>query len=86
MIDFERLYNWLSFYELEIRGFKCEKAENSDKFKLSMEIGYHCSGHATAEELEKMIREIEPEILVPVHTQNPLWFERKFGDMCKVIT
>jgi len=75
----------LSFYNFEIRGFRCEKLESGDGFRLQMETGYHCSGHATAEELEEMVREIAPEMLVPVHTENPLWFREKFEDDCEVI-
>lgn len=84
-IDFQRLNNWLSFYNIDVKGFRCEKLEDGDNFELEMESGYHCSGHATAEELEKIVLEIDPDILVPVHTENPEWFKEKFGKSCKVI-
>ncbi|WP_455644899.1 MBL fold metallo-hydrolase [Methanosphaera sp.] len=35
------------------------------------ESAYHVSGHATGEQLLEMIREIEPDILYPIHTENP---------------
>lgn len=84
-IDFRRLHNWLSFYNFEVKGFRIEKLEKVDGVRVHMEAGYHCSGHATAEELEKMISEIEPEILIPVHTENPNWFVEKFGGTCKKV-
>jgi ribonuclease J len=31
----------------------------------------HASGHASGEELKEMIQEINPEILVPIHTEKP---------------
>jgi len=85
MIDFKRLHNWLSFYKFDIRGFKFKGLENDGNFELDIETGYHSSGHATAEELEKMIWEIEPDILVPVHTTDHEWFKNKFSKKCKVI-
>ncbi|MDO8339466.1 MAG: MBL fold metallo-hydrolase [Candidatus Burarchaeum sp.] len=31
----------------------------------------HCSGHASASELEELVRKIKPEILIPIHTKHP---------------
>lgn len=39
----------------------------------------HCSGHASREDLVEMIRTINPEILIPVHTEVPEEF-RKYHD------
>jgi len=36
----------------------------------------HCSGHALKEDIMRMIEEIDPEILIPVHTDVPNEFER----------
>jgi ribonuclease J len=85
-IDFQRLHNWLSFYNIETVGFRYEELDEANAFKIHPDHGCHCSGHATPDELEDMVRKIEPEILVPVHTQNSKWFIDKFGDICKVIT
>jgi ribonuclease J len=35
----------------------------------------HASGHASGEEIKKMIKQINPEILIPIHTENPKLFE-----------
>jgi len=34
----------------------------------------HCSGHAAAPDLKKMIKKIKPDTLIPIHTLNPQGF------------
>ena len=36
----------------------------------------HCSGHASREDLERVVKEINPEILIPVHTSKPEEFKK----------
>ncbi|OYT54297.1 MAG: hypothetical protein B6U72_03135 [Candidatus Altiarchaeales archaeon ex4484_2] len=36
----------------------------------------HCSGHMSKKDLEHAIKEIKPDILIPVHTQNPKEFKK----------
>ncbi|MEA1925331.1 MAG: MBL fold metallo-hydrolase, partial [Candidatus Altiarchaeota archaeon] len=36
----------------------------------------HCSGHMSKKDLEHAIKEINPDILIPVHTQNPEEFKK----------
>jgi ribonuclease J len=36
----------------------------------------HCSGHASKSDLEYAIKKIDPEILIPIHTQNPEEFQK----------
>lgn len=76
-IDFKRLRNWLTFYDFDVKGVSFELQD--DNVMIKIEPGYHCSGHATDEELEQMIEEINPNIIVPIHTTNPQWFREKFG-------
>ncbi len=40
----------------------------------SFERGYHASGHASGEELLRMVEEIQPEVVIPVHTERPEFF------------
>ena len=35
----------------------------------------HCSGHASKEDLKEVIKKINPEILIPMHTMNPEGFK-----------
>lgn len=82
-IDFKRLNNWLSFYKFDVKGVSFELQEDNN-VTVKIEPGYHCSGHATGEELKQMIEEISPKIIVPIHTTNPQWFREKFGATCDV--
>lgn len=41
----------------------------------------HCSGHASREDLEAMIKEINPEILIPIHTSKPEEFLKLHGNV-----
>ena len=36
----------------------------------------HCSGHAGKSDLEYAIKKINPEVLIPIHTQNPEEFKK----------
>lgn len=38
---------------------------------------YHASGHASVSELLRIVEEINPRIVVPVHTENPEFFVEK---------
>ncbi|HMB46368.1 MAG TPA: MBL fold metallo-hydrolase RNA specificity domain-containing protein [Candidatus Methanoperedens sp.] len=70
VIDFGRLWNWMKFFDFKVRGFTI--GENDGK--LAFEKGFHASGHASAAELLKIIEDIDPEIVLPVHTENPEFF------------
>jgi ribonuclease J len=41
----------------------------------------HCSGHASKEDIAKMIELIDPEILIPVHTNLPEEFKKLHGNV-----
>lgn len=72
VIDFRRLWNWLQFFKFRVRGFKI--VERDGKEVPEFERGYHASGHASASELLRIVEEIDPEVVVPVHTENPEFF------------
>ena len=36
----------------------------------------HCSGHAGKSDIEYAVKKIKPEILIPIHTQNPEEFKK----------
>lgn len=77
--DFLRLYNWLRRLKFETYGFRIGEDE-----KPVFENGYHASGHISQKELEEVIWEIDPDILIPVHTINPEWFAINF-DSAKIM-
>jgi ribonuclease J len=41
----------------------------------------HCSGHASKSDIEYAIKKIKPEILIPIHTQNPEEFRKIHDDV-----
>ena len=68
-------------------GYK--KQEDTKEFLEFMEekgvkvISLHTSGHADEKDFDKLIKKVEPEIIVPVHTENSEWFKRY--ENCEVI-
>ncbi len=79
--DFLRLYNWLRTFNLRVYGFKMEEGGRAvPKF----EKGYHASGHISREDLRWMIERIDPEVIIPVHTENPKWFAENFDGVKEI--
>ena len=68
-------------------GYKKEK--NTKEFLEFMEekgvkiISLHTSGHADKKDFDKLIKKVEPKIIIPVHTENSEWFKRY--EKCEVI-
>ena len=67
-MDQRRLRNWLKHFDVEIHGL----GETQDS-------PLHASGHASGNELLDIIRQVRPERLVPIHTENPKFFEEKLA-------
>lgn len=44
----------------------------------------HTSGHADADAIDRLVRSVEPSVIIPVHTEKPDWFAR-YEDECQVI-
>ena len=53
-------------------------------FNIKTTVQAHASGHASGPELRKMVEEIAPVAIVPIHTENPALF-RKFHDDVRII-
>ncbi len=70
--SFERLWNWLRRFKFVVYGFKIEKSG------LSFDRKFHASGHISRDELIKVIEKIDPDIIIPVHTEDPFWFKENF--------
>jgi len=77
--DFVRLNNWLSNFGFKILGF--EVVEEDGKLKPKFTRGYHASGHASKSDLIKTIESIDPDIIIPVHTDTPSWFDQNFDNV-----
>ena len=75
--DFGRLDNWIKKLGMTAVGFEMVPVESHRGRTVYIPRftgGLHASGHASKEELIKMIERIRPEFLVPVHTENPEYF------------
>lgn len=75
-IDFKKLKHWLD--RLGIKPYGFDVIKDNGEFKAIFDPGYHASGHASRDTLEKVINSIDPDILIPVHTTNGKWFEERF--------
>ncbi|MFX1593787.1 MAG: MBL fold metallo-hydrolase RNA specificity domain-containing protein [Promethearchaeota archaeon] len=75
---FIRLYNWLNFFNFNIVGF--DVVEEDIRIKPQFMKGYHASGHVSKSDLIKVIDTIDPDILIPVHTDYPEWFSETFDN------
>ncbi len=74
-IDFRRLHNWLKHFE--IRGFGLPQESNGGWSIPEAERGLHASGHACGPDLLEIVNRINPEILIPVHSEHPEFYAEK---------
>lgn len=81
--DFIRLNRWLKSYGIRPYGFKIDKVKGRER--PSFTRGFHASGHASENELEWIIDRIDPDIIIPVHTENSDWFREHFKDKAKIL-
>jgi ribonuclease J len=70
-IDMDRLEKWLEHFQIEGVGLPQRELDGKP---LPAEAGLHASGHAGPDELLRLVREVAPQTLIPVHTQNPGYF------------
>ena len=78
--DFITLNNWLKRFNFETKGFRIN-AEGKPEF----DKGYHASGHASPEDLKKIIDTIDPDIIIPVHTINSMWFTENYQERVRIV-
>jgi ribonuclease J len=77
-IDFQRLWNWLTRFHFKVRGFSVGLKEGTPV--VEFEPGYHASGHASGQDILGMIETIDPDMVMPVHTEKPSFFTENLGD------
>ena len=77
--DFIRLNNWLKHFGFQVYGF--EIVEKKGKFVPEFRKGFHASGHASKSDLIWAIETIDPDYIIPVHTENPDWFKENFDNV-----
>lgn len=52
-----------------------------DYFNLGEPLHMHCSGHLSGTEIASLIEKVNPEILVPIHTEHPEKFKEFHNDV-----
>ena len=77
--DFLRLHNWLKLFNFDVYGFRVEGGE------VFFEKGFHASGHASSKDLIEAIEIVDPDVIIPVHTERAEWFVEHFGKRVKMI-
>jgi ribonuclease J len=78
-MDFERLRNWLGHFGMHSVGLPYSKRQSIAELPEE-EQGLHASGHASAKDIMEFVREIGPQTVVPVHTENPGYFLEHLRD------
>jgi len=81
MADMQRLRNWLDHFGITALGVPDPETGRP----IPGETGLHASGHAATKDLLELIDVINPEILVPVHTELPEYFSEYYGRSRTVI-
>ena len=76
--DFIRLNNWLKHLGFDIYGFGIKETEG--KLRPEFTKGLHASGHASKSDLQWAIDTIDPDYVIPVHTENPAWFKDNYDN------
>ncbi len=77
-MDFRRLHHWLERFQLRAFGLPAEK---NGRWEIAEEEkGLHASGHACGPDLLRVVRGIQPEILIPVHCEEPEFYEGNLRD------
>ena len=70
--DIVRLRNWLELFQMQPVGLpdvKTGKVPDEER-------GFHASGHITGPDLLEVISTINPQFVIPVHTENQEFFRR----------
>lgn len=78
-IDFKRLWHWLKRFNINSCGFSLD-----DKGDPVFEKRYHASGHASGEDITWAIEQIDPDCIVPIHTEARDWFAKSFENVVLV--
>lgn len=77
-MDFRRLHNWLDHFGINKFGIP---VENDGKWEIEEdEKGLHASGHACGPDLLNIVREIKPDVLIPVHSEYPEYYDQNLND------
>jgi ribonuclease J len=82
-IDFVRLWHWLMRFGMTVHGFSMEKNDGGE-YKPLFDKRYHASGHASLKDIIWTIDQIDPDHIVPIHTEARDWFADNFDNVILV--
>lgn len=82
-IDFVRLWHWLQRFKISPAGFSIEKQEGNGYIPC-FDKRFHASGHASREDITWVIDQIDPDHIVPIHTEARDWFTQNFENVTLV--
>ncbi|MGE5485789.1 MAG: MBL fold metallo-hydrolase RNA specificity domain-containing protein [Ignavibacteriales bacterium] len=71
-MDLDKLRNWINHFGVRLVG------DPGDRDGVGRERGFHASGHINGPGLIELVEEIQPEYLIPVHTEQPDFFADRF--------
>ena len=78
-IDFRRLWHWLRRFNINSCGFSLDESGAA-----CFEKRYHASGHASGEDITWAVDQIDPDYIVPIHTEARDWFANSFENVILV--
>lgn len=82
-IDFVRFWHWLKRFNIILAGFSIEKKDGGE-YKPFFDKRFHASGHASKKDITWAIDQIDPEHIVPIHTEARDWFAQNFENVTLV--
>ena len=82
-LDFVRLWHWLERFKITPIGFSVEK-EDGGKYIPTFDKQFHVSGHASRNDITWLIDQIDPDYIVPIHTDAKNWFVKTFEGVVMV--
>jgi ribonuclease J len=68
--DLDRLRNWVSLMGLTLQG------DPDDPTTVRL----HAAGHASGPELAEFVKQVRPQKLIPIHTEQPDWWQSQLAD------
>lgn len=76
-IDLERQGNWLKRFGIPVR----ETATPEGGRTVEIPEATHASGHASGPDLTAFVERVDPETIVPIHTEDEAAFHDRFSDV-----
>ncbi len=77
-VDLVRLWNWIHHFGMEPVGLRVTARDRARRVVgVDVVTGYHASGHASGSELAEFVKAVRPQVLIPVHTEEPGWWQEQ---------